>query len=210
MLVGGTLLVAGAIANLGVALALVATGEPIAMRRYQVKGPDATGVYVQVQPETATINGVPAARELLPPWLHPGEPQGWHARITGGRWTGYDVTVAEDMRSATGWPFPALRYVPPPFGSVPPPARGAAPPRWIAMTGGRIPRHIYWPGFLANTLLYAAALALPLAFFPARSALRARRGRCPRCGYDITGCDQCPECGAAASGPAPLEEGHAS
>ena len=38
-------------------------------------------------------------------------------------------------------------------------------------------------GFLLNTLFYAAILAPPLlTFFPIRRRLRARRGRCPKCG----------------------------
>jgi hypothetical protein len=54
------------------------------------------------------------------------------------------------------------------------------------------------PGFLLNTLFYAAILALPLSFFPLRRRLRARRGRCPKCNYDLAGlAGPCPECGAA-------------
>ncbi|MFG0283573.1 MAG: hypothetical protein ACF8R7_04060 [Phycisphaerales bacterium JB039] len=53
-------------------------------------------------------------------------------------------------------------------------------------------------GFLLNTLFYAAIVALPLSFFPLRRRLRARRGRCPKCNYDLAGLDgPCPECGAA-------------
>jgi hypothetical protein len=63
--------------------------------------------------------------------------------------------------------------------------------------------------FLVNTLFYAAILALPLSVFPIRRRLRARRGRCPKCGYDLAGLRRaagkegadpaapCPECGAA-------------
>jgi hypothetical protein len=53
-----------------------------------------------------------------------------------------------------------------------------------------------------NTLFYAAILVPPLlTFFPIRRRLRARRGRCPKCGYDLAGVADpaapCPECGAA-------------
>ena len=58
-----------------------------------------------------------------------------------------------------------------------------------------------WTGFLFNTLfyaalLYAAILALPLSLVPLRRRLRARRGRCPKCNYDLAGLTgPCPECG---------------
>ncbi|MEQ9097114.1 MAG: hypothetical protein RIE32_12720 [Phycisphaerales bacterium] len=59
-----------------------------------------------------------------------------------------------------------------------------------------------WPGFLINTLFYALLLfgawRLPGVL---RRALRRRRGRCVRCGYEREGLDPhaaCPECGAHA------------
>lgn len=207
ILVTLALLAAGAITNLGVALALFATGDLIRIQRNTYYEPVSNAEHVRRR-TTCTINGALASDTDLPAWLTPdADAAGWHARVTQGRWAGY--TVSAGIRIAAGWPLPCLRYVPPPPGVIAPPAPGAAPLRWFAMTGGRIPRHIYLPGFLANTIIYAAALALPLALFPARSVLRARRGRCPRCGYDTTGCDQCPECGATSGEPAPLEAGHA-
>ncbi|MEQ9097115.1 MAG: hypothetical protein RIE32_12725 [Phycisphaerales bacterium] len=60
-----------------------------------------------------------------------------------------------------------------------------------------------WPGFLLNTLLYALLLFVPARIPRAvRRALRRRRGRCIRCGYDRSGLDPdaaCPECGTQAS-----------
>lgn len=53
-----------------------------------------------------------------------------------------------------------------------------------------------WPGFAINTLLYAAVAAALLAGpGKLRRALRRRRGQCTRCGYDLAGLAQCPECG---------------
>jgi hypothetical protein len=89
---------------------------------------------------------------------------------------------------------------------------GLPAPRAIVVRGlfersdGRIPTRPIPAGFAINTLFYAALLALPLSVFPIRRRLRARRGRCPKCGYDraglagaekgAEGAAPCPECGA--------------
>lgn len=62
-----------------------------------------------------------------------------------------------------------------------------------------------WPGFVVNSLFYAA-VAGAILFAPGavRRARRRRRGRCLACGYDVRGLDTCPECGAPgqrAQGP---------
>ena len=55
-----------------------------------------------------------------------------------------------------------------------------------------------WPGFLVNTVFYALIL-FPLVQIPfvLRRLIRRRRGRCPRCAYDLRGEFDvgCPECG---------------
>lgn len=56
-----------------------------------------------------------------------------------------------------------------------------------------------WPGFAINTIFYALLLFLAWRT-PGliRRAVRRRRGRCVRCGYDRSGLDAgeaCPECG---------------
>lgn len=61
-----------------------------------------------------------------------------------------------------------------------------------------IPLTPVWPGFLINTFLYAAIVAvLFIAPKRIRRAVRRRRGRCVACGYDRRGnpSGACPECG---------------
>jgi hypothetical protein len=55
-----------------------------------------------------------------------------------------------------------------------------------------------WPGFLIDTLFYAAIwFGVFFGFASAKQAIRRKRGRCPRCGYDLRGALEtgCPECG---------------
>ncbi|MBX3407752.1 MAG: hypothetical protein KF869_13420 [Phycisphaeraceae bacterium] len=76
-----------------------------------------------------------------------------------------------------------------------------------------VPASILWPGFLLNSLIFAAAwfIAVSLGGRAARllaARLRARRalrrGRCPKCRYDLLGdfSSGCPECGWKRSTPA--------
>ena len=60
-----------------------------------------------------------------------------------------------------------------------------------------------WPGFAINTLFYAIILWLLIPGpFVLRRVIRIKRGRCPKCGYDLRGAPPevgagagCPECG---------------
>ncbi len=71
---------------------------------------------------------------------------------------------------------------------------------WQAPGGGsyRFPTRIHWPGFMANTLCFAAVL-FPILYGPriVRRWIRCKRGLCLKCGYDLTGnvSGVCPECG---------------
>jgi len=65
-----------------------------------------------------------------------------------------------------------------------------------------LPLQPIWSGFLINTILYAALLWLLIAGpFVLRRLIRLKRGRCPKCGYDLrgqppeVGAAGCPECG---------------
>lgn len=63
-----------------------------------------------------------------------------------------------------------------------------------------VPTGILWPGFIANTLLYAA-IVLGLMQLPGfiRRARRRRRGQCTACGYPIGTSATCTECGRAVT-----------
>ena len=72
-------------------------------------------------------------------------------------------------------------------------------PHWL-------PLRPIWPGFIANTLIFATGLWLLVAApFQIRRVRRKRQGLCVKCGYDLRGRDGasqsqiCPECGAGTS-----------
>ena len=65
-----------------------------------------------------------------------------------------------------------------------------------------LPLRPLWPGLAINTILYAAILwLLTLGPFTARRMIRAKRGLCIKCGYDLRGAEHeaCPECGVEAT-----------
>ena len=78
----------------------------------------------------------------------------------------------------------------------------------------RLPLRPEWPWFLVNTLFYAIILWLLIPGpFVVRRFIRVKRGRCPKCGYDLrgqppeVGAAGCPECGwNRASEHAPGED----
>ncbi len=119
---------------------------------------------------------------------------------------------------ASGWPFAALQgrveyqLLDPTTARVqwfaggmnkPTKAAGAmvtAPPTPIRLNlgPGIVPLRPTRFGFAANTMLTAAVwLTLFGGARSGRRRLRARRGKCPRCGYDLRQCETpgCPECG---------------
>ncbi len=62
-------------------------------------------------------------------------------------------------------------------------------------------------GFVVNSLLYATCLWLMISVpFDVRRMIRCKRGRCTKCGYDLSGTDHeaCPECGVSLPKPPAL------
>ena len=65
-----------------------------------------------------------------------------------------------------------------------------------------VPLSPIWPGFIINTLFYAAVLWLLIPGpFVLRRFIRMKRGRCVKCGYPMGGSGVCSECGAALPSP---------
>lgn len=186
-------LVAGAAINVGVAWWIAATAKP------------------QVVGQWGTIGG---------PWLS-AAPDGWPELSSAaygyqdrGWWASGqafapDPAGGQGFRMSwfiSGWPRPSMqavwhdRVAP---GAVPtsvPPRNRPAATGLFALSGGAPPLTPRWPGFAANTLLYAAIVGvvagLVMLIGPLRRRRRVRRGLCPRCGYDLAGLETCPECGA--------------
>jgi hypothetical protein len=106
------------------------------------------------------------------------------------------------MRSVVGWPWGALerrRVVHfTPGGAQVTSHFALTIPASTGLSASPLPLKPVWPGFAANTLLFAAGLWLNVA--GARTLRRRRRlgrGLCPVCAYPRGGGTVCTECGEA-------------
>jgi len=132
--------------------------------------------------------------DAIPPWVRRPPKQERHL-------TEHDdgYTVFQDM--GCGWPFVAGAYA---FDDV----HGKRGPlhqetHWVLevghLTDGRsLPLKPIFPGFLVNTLFYAAIwFGIFFGVAALRRFIRKKRGRCVKCSYDLRGqFDKgCPECG---------------
>jgi len=140
----------------------------------------------------------PAAESVLPDWVD-ALPPIWCFDSTG-----LQSDYASQVFRADGWPWLAMmgraHVVSGPSSAavwefvnayeLDSPARSRGP--------RLLPRLPIWPGFLIDTLFYGAIwFAVFFGFASAKRAIRRKRGRCPRCGYDLRGnlSAGCPECG---------------
>ncbi|MHC4709797.1 MAG: hypothetical protein ACYTA3_05095 [Planctomycetota bacterium] len=135
-------------------------------------------------------------------------PPAWSG-IRPGRKPPVGSSVLLEAAEARGWPFLSLSAS---FEAGSPPRsfhtrvslggveiRPAAHRRNVYDASGcTLPLRPVWRGFIANTLLYAAAAWL-LSRLPGvrRRRIRRRQGLCPSCGYPPGASAVCTECGAA-------------
>lgn len=134
----------------------------------------------------------------------------WEGVLPRGRRGLLDFYAVHDLRA--GWPLPALRtrrhlFAQSPDAMTTFKSRTGLPPRFGDNTPA-LPITPLWPGFLIDTAFWSVA-AFVFWSVPGvmRRRSRRRRGRCPRCGYDLAGLGRrtCPECAANADHP-----GHAA
>jgi len=139
----------------------------------------------------------------------------------------FRVTMPSIIHSQNGWPFPCISGGQRTSREFHPPATVLGettcysaivlthketrpgeyrPNQWL-------PLQPEWPWFLINTLFYAMLLWLFIPGpFVLRRLIRIRRGRCPRCGYDLrgqppeAGAAGCPECGWNRAAPQAAQE----
>ena len=141
--------------------------------------------------------------DVLPYW------ETWSEPLIRSYWS--DLSVDQSHYAfATGWPFRAFFFE---YDDVfsRPTGYGAPGAFRIDSTHERygrpmtewhfIPYRVLPLGFTLNTLFYAAIwFGLFFGFAGTKRFLRVKRGRCPRCGYDLRGgaglVAGCPECGA--------------
>lgn len=111
-----------------------------------------------------------------------------------------------------GWPFPSFRTTTRNPAQTNTWTPAITVPDWLqtgyslggGIRGARpLPLDPLPAGFAINTAFYILCTSLLFIVYPAcRTARRRRHGRCPRCAYDVTGLDTCPECGTVVSGTA--------
>lgn len=153
--------------------------------------------------------------------IHMNSQVGWgiegkQAFGNGSDVSGQQVTLHSAMQFASswrfGWPFRSmqLQYGWEHHPEVPKPN----PAAWS--TGISIPSHVsrrlaffdltdlptsLLPLGLVLNSAFMAGLAFPVSITTSHlwSILRRRNGTCAKCGYDVTGLHQCPECGSSVS-----------
>ena len=112
----------------------------------------------------------------------------------------YDLTehgyeLGERVEVIAGWPVAAFSQ------NAEGPAGESAPlDEFVSLNDRIIPLRVAWAGFSIDTLFYAAIWGgVFFGFTGAKRFIRSKRGRCPRCGYDLRGAPGlaagCPECG---------------
>jgi len=209
-------LLLGAIVNVAVAWGLVLAVDPtkydrgVAVngeshmqwegRRWSQRGAvSVLSMWTRYEPSLSAREGAKMA-EIVPSWApNASGPPAWLATSQPGEF-------ATDIVDARGWPLLSLLSCAQVWNADVAemhilagiechwlPSRSAK-----QMFGHTLPTHPILPGFVTNTVFYAAILWLPFGAFALRRRRRIERGLCPKCAYDLRGSTggACPECGA--------------
>lgn len=114
------------------------------------------------------------------------------------------IMLCDQTAQLAGWPFRALLHSvnlerhSPPDPNVPAQTETHTPhiPLWeSARPWGPLPIVPIWSGLIADTFVFALALALLVAPIKLFRHSRRARGRCVKCGYILHSSTTCPECG---------------
>jgi hypothetical protein len=152
-------------------------GMGVGVTVIEITGGDAEAGYRRTDPADKVFVSLEVRRFGLPLQSLQWERHGIHA---GPR----SREMASEAWSAAGW------------------RRGINVSQMTGAVGGGLYRALpltpVLPGFVLNTLLYAAILWAPIVGLPAcRRRLRHRRGQCPACAYPVGVSPVCTECGEA-------------
>jgi hypothetical protein len=142
----------------------------------------------------------PTIRDVLPRWASRHELYtGTSNSIKGSGWP--LLVLSASIYRMHGLNSPGYEV----FGGIQTPLEpftygGLTLPKGFAMPPDVIPRVLplrpIWPGFVVNTLFYAAILWLLICGpFAVRRVIRIRRGLCPACAYPRGEAAVCSECG---------------
>lgn len=197
-------LFAGVVLNVAVAWGLVWLGQFVRLG----PTPDAVSVTSAPVDAIALPDGLPHPDKFFKNEL-PGETYWqmlWDEPGPDGKavWPSTRTTVAHLTRS--GWPMRSLQHVqmfdlrnPGRIITVISPRSFAGWRSGIDLGLTRFGLFPVWPGFVVNSLLFAASIALVgWTLVTLRAALRMQRGQCTWCKYDRRGLAAgapCPECG---------------
>ena len=201
------LLLLGAIVNVAVTWSLsMFSNLP---DRRSIYGPELVGIM-----NTYGLHDDPAEERAIAEWKGPGRramplfgDSKHHGRVPlniryvlQAGWPLVSLTATWSWERDSTGSESSLKWLEHCSGGVPTTARDALPasaPTVLRKQPRVLPLHPLWPGFVINTLFYAAILWLLFAApFALRRWRRIKRGLCPKCAYPVGTSDVCTECGA--------------
>jgi rRNA maturation protein Nop10 len=164
-----------------------------------------SGSQLDLRGPAAGVRGWPSSTPHTKAWP---SPQYWVRTTRRGNWyyhvrapnqTDKDANGFSMQLMQSGWPMPVIERKEMWWDWDDPALKGPVPDPSIQILYGRL---------TLNTLLFGGGLWLiifgPLGLFVVgRRVVWTLQGHCTFCGYDMTGFEQCPECGWRAKGSTP-------